>query len=133
MPKILLTPPSLPEINPHRVHDILFTPIRLNELETLIQNSVRKVLGETPKTELPDETDRWFNLEGFCNYHPDKPTKPTVYSWVHDGLIPCHKGSGSKRLRFLKSEIDLWLKSGKKKTLAELSVEADQYIQNKKR
>lgn len=81
--------------------------------------------------EQPIEVDRWFNLDELCNYHPDNPTKPTAYGWVRDGLIPCHKGA--KRLRFLKSEIDLWLKSGKRKTLAEWSVEADQYIKNKKR
>ena len=46
MTKKFLTPPSLPDINPHRVHDILFTPIRLNELEILIENSVSKALRE---------------------------------------------------------------------------------------
>ena len=64
------TPPSIPNITPPRVHDILFTPIRLNELETLIQNSVRKVLGETPKTITSAETDEWFSLPELCNYHP---------------------------------------------------------------
>lgn len=79
--------------------------------------------------EQPTETDQWFNLNELCEYHPDKPTKPTVYGWVHDGLIPVHKGS--KKLRFLKSEIDNWIKQGRKKTLAETALEADQYLKKR--
>jgi hypothetical protein len=66
----------------------------------------------------------------FCNYHPDKPTKPTVYGWVNIGAVPVHKGG--KRLRFLKSEIDDWLLKGKKKTLLETDKEADNYLKRKK-
>ena len=77
------------------------------------------------------ETDQWFDLKELCNYLPDKPTKPTVYSWVNNSSIPYHKGA--KKLRFLKSEIDNWLKQGRKKTLTELSDEADLYLKNVKR
>ena len=72
------------------------------------------------------ETDRWFDLNELCIYHPDKPSKPTVYGWVHSGLIPVHKGG--KKLRFLKSEIDSWIKQGRKKTLAETASEAEAYL-----
>jgi len=78
----------------------------------------------------PTDTDRWFDLTELCNYHPDKPTKATVYGWVNVRSIPVHKGG--KKLRFLKSEIDSWLMQGKKKTYAETSHEAAQYIKNKR-
>jgi len=77
-------------------------------------------------TELPNQTDRWFNLEEFGEYHPDKPTKATVYAWVSAGVVPVHKSG--KRLRFLKSEIDAWLQQGKRKTQSELQVEADSIL-----
>ena len=77
----------------------------------------------------PIETDRWFNLNELCNYHPDKPSKPTVYGWVNTGNVPVHKGG--KKLRFLKSEIDTWLRQGKKKTFAETASEADNYLKKK--
>lgn len=80
--------------------------------------------------EQPTETDRWFDLKELCLYHPDKPSKPTVYGWVNAGKIPVHKGG--KKLRFLKSEIDNWLKQGRKKTLAETAKEAEQYLKTKK-
>jgi excisionase family DNA binding protein len=79
--------------------------------------------------EQPTETDRWFDLTELCNYHPDKPSKPTVYGWVNAGIIPVHKGG--KKLRFLKSEIDSWLKQGRKKTLAETASEAEAYLKKK--
>lgn len=75
------------------------------------------------------EPDKWFNLSELCGYLPDRPTKATVYGWVHLKQIPHHKGA--KKLRFLKSEIDEWLKAGKRKTLSELSNEADQYLKKK--
>ena len=100
------------------------------QLNSLIQNAVRKAISETPKAEQSTETNSWFDLTELCNYLPDKPAKPTVYGWVQSGLIPCHKGA--KKLRFLKSEIDQWLSTGKQKTVVELAIEASQYIKSKK-
>lgn len=77
------------------------------------------------------ESDQWFDLSELCQYHPDKPSKPTVYGWVSTGLIPVHKGS--KKLRFLKSEIDHWLKHGRKQTLIDYANEADAYLSKKRK
>jgi len=91
-------------------------------------SEIKRLLLEK-SNEQPTETDRWFNLNELCNYHPDKPCKPTVYGWVHSGLIPVHKGG--KKLRFLKSEIDNWIKQGRKKTAQEIASEADTYLKKK--
>ncbi len=93
-------------------------------------SEIKRLLLEK-SNEQPTETDRWFDLNELCLYHPDKPTKPTVYGWVNAGKIPVHKGG--KKLRFLKSEIDAWLKQGRKKTFAETASEAENYISSKKR
>ncbi|AXE17219.1 DNA-binding protein [Runella rosea] len=77
----------------------------------------------------PEEPDRWFDLSELCAYLPEKATKPTVYGWVHSGIIPVHKRG--KKLYFLKSEIDLWLKEGRKKTYAETVAEANNYVKRK--
>ena len=92
-------------------------------------SEIKRLLLEK-SSEQPTETDRWFDLNELCIYHPDKPSKPTVYGWVHFGLIPVHKGG--KKLRFLKSEIDNWIKQGRKKTNAEIEAEAEVYLMNKK-
>jgi excisionase family DNA binding protein len=91
-------------------------------------SEIKRLLLEQSKESQP-ETDRWLDLNELCNYHPDKPSKPTVYGWVHAGTIPVHKGN--KKLRFLKSEIDTFLKQGRKKTLAETASEAENYLKNK--
>lgn len=74
-------------------------------------------------------TEHWFDLKELCDYHPDKPKPQTVYGWVFAGTIPVHKSG--KKLRFLKSEIDQWLKQGKKMTVAESSLKAEQYSKSK--
>ncbi len=76
-------------------------------------------------------SDHWLDLNELCEYHPDNPTKATVYSWVSSKSIPVHKSS--KRLRFLKSEIDSWLLQGRKKTFSEIAKEAETYIHSNKK
>lgn len=93
-------------------------------------SEIKRLLLET-RNEQPADNDRWFDLNEFCHYHPDKPSKPTVYGWVNAGIVPVHKGG--KKLRFLKSEIDNWLKQGRKKTIAETASDAEQYLNKKKR
>ncbi len=99
---------------------------------TLLSNEVSEIkrLLLERSNEQPTETDRWFDLNELCQYHPDKPSKPTVYGWVNAGTIPVHKGC--KKLRFLKSEIDNWLRQGRKKTLSETAIEAENYCKTKK-
>ena len=91
-------------------------------------SEIKRLLLEKSNQQ-PTETDRWFDLNELCNYLPDKPAKPTVYGWVHTGLIPVHKGG--KKLRFLKSEIDIFLRQGRKKTLTETATEAEVYLKKK--
>lgn len=109
-----LTLETLPKAFSHLVNEV-------GEIKRLLQ------LRSEPHI----ETDQWFDLAELCNYLPDKPAKATVYGWVHARLIPCHKGQ--KKLRFLKSEIDAWLKRGRKKTNAEAASEAEAYLQSKKK
>ena len=100
---------------------------------TLLTNEVSEIkrLLLEKSNEQPTETDRWFDLNELCIYHPDKPSKATCYGWVHAGTIPVHKGG--KKLRFLKSEIDIFLKQGRKKMLAETASEADAFLLTKKK
>jgi excisionase family DNA binding protein len=107
-------------------------------LETLpkafvkLKNEVSEIkrLLLAKSNEQPTKTDCWFDLNELCKYHPDKPSKPTVYGWVNVGTIPVHKSG--KKLRFLKSEIDNYLMQGRKKTLAEIASEAELYCKTKK-
>jgi len=53
---------------------------------------------------------------------------PTVYGLVQRAEVPvCKRG---KRLYFSKQEIMAWIMAGRKKTVSEIEVEADRYINN---
>jgi len=54
---------------------------------------------------------------------------PTIYGLVHDSKIPVSKKG--KRLYFSKVELTEWIKTGRKKTLSEISLEADKYLRKK--
>lgn len=110
----------------------VFSSNFLKGIEPIFKTWVRDVLQEKPQiTQLTKEPDIWFDVDGLCEYHPDKPKKATVYGWVHNRSVPCHRGK--KKLRFLKSEIDLWLKQGKMYTYAETAKEADEYLAKNRR
>ena len=60
------------------------------------------------KKKLAVEEDRWFSVQEVSDYLPEHPAVQTLYTWTSAKRIPYHKDG--KRLRFLKSEIDTWLK-----------------------
>lgn len=110
----------------------VFFNVPLSKLEPVFKRWIKEVNSELRLQTVDHSTlpDRWLDLTELCEYLPDKPTKPTVYGWVHEGRIPVYKGA--KKLRFLKDEIDNWMKQGRKKTVQEAAAEADQYLVKKK-
>lgn len=92
---------------------------KLNSLEQLILNQSQP------------ETDTWFDIMGLCNYHPEKPAKATVYTWVRERRIPYHKNG--KKLAFLKSEIDACIKKGRQKTFVEIQTDAETFLRTPKK
>lgn len=88
---------------------VTIVQITPEELQVLIEKSVKKVLTELKELKQEETSDSWMNLNELCEYMPDRPSKATVYGWVSLGKIPVHKGG--KKLRFLKSEIDNWMQS----------------------
>ncbi|PSR55966.1 hypothetical protein AHMF7605_21905 [Adhaeribacter arboris] len=107
------------------MHDILLTPIRLSELEMLIQNSVRKVLNEGNYPSLPpssESNDQPLTVQEAATF--TNLAVPTLYSLVSRKEIPFFKRSGSKRLYFLKSELRKWLLEERQKTVSEIMEDA---------
>jgi excisionase family DNA binding protein len=111
------------------MHNVVLSPIDPEKLISSISERVVTNILKALKSEQPNYPDHWFDLNELCEYIPDKPSKQTVYGWVHAGIIPYHKGG--KKLRFLKSEIDNWLKQGRRKTVNEIASEAETYLNKK--
>lgn len=104
-------------------------PTAINQLSLKLEK-IEKLLLEkhAPQTEQPDQ---WLSLNDLVKYDPAKRTKATWYSIVSRNEVPHHKNG--KNLVFLKSEIDEWLRSGKRKSNAEIEAEAEQYLSSKKK
>ena len=105
-------------------------PSAVNQLNERLVNIENLLLnGQDKKKEA--EQDQWLSLDEMIVYDPAKRTKPTWYSMVSRGDVPYHKNGN--RLIFLKSEIDEWLKSGKRKSNAEIEAEAEAYLSSQRR
>ncbi|MCB0739109.1 MAG: helix-turn-helix domain-containing protein [Bacteroidetes bacterium] len=78
-------------------------------------NELQRTVSETTKT---PEPDKWLTIDELVQYDPEKRAKQTFYGLVSRGLIPYHKRG--KRLTFLKSEIDQWLRSASRVSIADV-------------
>lgn len=85
-------------------------------IDKLIQLDM-KIDNLTSTSQLPP-AEQWMNLKELCEYLPSHPAEQTVYGWTSCHLIPFHKKG--KRIMFLKSEINLWLRESKMKSSYEL-------------
>jgi excisionase family DNA binding protein len=111
------------------MNDLLLTPIRLDELETLIENSVTKALTKNAMVNTVNQSDTKQLLTvkeaaKFLNL-----TVQTIYLMVSRGDIPVNKKN--RRLYFLKSELTEWIKQGRQLTNSEIENDAVNYLKPK--
>lgn len=98
--------------------------IEQSELSEIIENTVRRVISSTnpkpsakPKTETLS-IDDLVDLTGY--------KKNTLYRLVHDRKIPFRKPMhGGRKLVFLRSEIDEWMKGKKPETIDEFCTQME--------
>ena len=88
-------------------------------------SELKRLLIERQIKPTEDQQDVWLDLNELVAYDPEKRTKATWYSKISKGEVPYHKRG--KKIYFLKSEIDDWLKAGKRKTNAEIEAQAEAY------
>lgn len=106
---------------------MIIVQLESEQLDSLIQNAVRKVISETPKAEQSTETDELLTVQDTAKFL--SLSVPTVYTLISKGELPVMKRS--KRCYFSKVELINYLKQGRKKTLAETATEAEQYLKTK--
>lgn len=93
-------------------------PAVVFELKENIANL--NALLRSQSTQSPPPSDCWFSIQELSDYLPGKPAQTTIYGYVQHREIPFSRQG--RRLIFLKSEIDSWLKSRHVKTISELEV-----------
>ncbi len=107
---------------------VTITQITPPELEILIENSIRKILG-SQKHEHHLDSDHLLTIQeasAFLNL-----TVPTLYGYVHRAEIPVMKKS--KRLYFSKQQLMDWVKEGQKKTISEIHEQASDFVNIRKK
>jgi len=93
--------------------------IPVQQLEAILDAKIKLVLDAISQANSKSNSDEWFDLKGLIAYLPSHPQPQTIYHWIYKKLIPFHKTPGSKTLVFLRTEIDDWLKTGRRKTQSE--------------
>ena len=105
--------------------------VSVQQLEALLDAKVKLILESISQANIKSDSDEWFDLNGLIAYIPSHPKPQTIYDWVHKDIIPYHKSPETKMLSFLRSEIDAWLKSSRRKTQSEKSTLVINYLKNK--
>lgn len=109
------------------MNDILLTPIRLNELEVLIHNSVVRAMrtqATQPKEPAEEETKELLSIDEAADLLG--LSKPTIYSKCSRGELPYMKRS--KRLYFSRTELIEYIKAGRVKTNEERQDEVRNHL-----
>ncbi len=99
------------------MNDILFTPLRLNELEVLIEKSVERALSKMNLRAEPvvNQESKFGDIDWLRSQHPKHPAKATVYANIYNGKIPKYlifKPKGTKQVLFHKDLILKWINDG---------------------
>lgn len=113
------------------MHNLVLSPIDPEKLITDISERVtasilKAVQNNNPATEQPEQLLTIQEAAQFLNL-----TVPTMYSKVSKGELPVMKRS--KRLYFSRTELLEYLKSGRKKSNAEIEQEAEAYLSNNRK
>jgi excisionase family DNA binding protein len=109
--------------------DVLLSPIRLNELELLIESSVQRAVKYINVIPTQSQADQLLTIQQAAEFL--KLSVPTLYGLVSSSAIPVSKKT--KRLYFSKQDLLLWVKESRRKTVSEIEAEADSFLQTKKR
>lgn len=106
------------------MEDLMFTSLKKEELSTIIEHSIRKVLAENPPSKSENNPPDLLNIEEASSLL--NLAKATVYALSSSGRIPVFKKS--KRLYFSRDQLLDWVKTGRKKTIDEIEQEAQEYF-----
>lgn len=108
---------------------MIILQLNSEQLSDIIKNAVRNAIDETIPVSHPAETDQLLTIQQAAEML--SLSVPTIYGLVSKSQIPSMKKS--KRLYFSKEEITNWLKTGRKKSVADIEKETDAYLSKLKK
>jgi excisionase family DNA binding protein len=111
------------------MENLVFTQLTIPEVRQLFRQELETYFSTKTHNPTQQATDQLLTIAQVAEFL--SLSVPTVYGLVSRSVIPCMKKG--KRLYFSKDEISDWIKTGKKKTISELSAEADTYLLGQKK
>lgn len=106
---------------------MIFIQLSEEQLNQMMQSAVREGIAQAASINTSQSLlDVWLSIEELRDYLPGKPAITTLYGKVQRREIP-FKRMG-KRLVFLRSEIDHWLKGQHRRASTEISTSSEQYL-----
>ena len=105
---------------------------QLPKAVTTLTNEVselKRLIIENQEQKLADEPEKLLTVQEAAQFL--KLTVPTIYSKVSKGELPVMKRG--KRLYFSNTELMEYIKEGRKKSNAEIELEAEAYLSHKKK
>ena len=94
-----------------------------HEFREFIKGTIQEALFEQanpPSQSRAFQSHEYLSIEDACVYL--QLPKNTLYGYCHNNVIPFYKRG--KRSFFLRSDLDTWLASGRKKSVKEIETDA---------
>lgn len=114
------------------MENLVFTQLSIPEIRQLFRQELETFFGDKPAASTLPEQDELLTIQQAAELlNLSVPTVYTLVSKVDTTNIPVSKRG--KRLYFSKKDLTAWVKEGRKKTIADLSKEADIFLINRKR
>lgn len=111
------------------MNELLLTAIKKEDLSSLIETSIRKVLAENQSLHSNKESPpRFLNIDEASKFI--NLAKATVYTLSSSGKIPVIKKS--KRLYFKEDDLVQWLNKGRRKTNEEIKEDSEKYVNDRR-
>lgn len=88
--------------------EVLFSPIRLADIERLIEQSVKRAIKDLNPPEKPEPQEG--NID-FAAHVIQTMSKSKIYKLTSENAIP-HKKRGGRTLWFNRAELEQWLADG---------------------
>ncbi len=111
------------------MENLVFTQLSISEVRELFREELENFFAENSIGEKVAENDEIGGID--LAVELTGLAKATIYGLVSARKIP-HSKRG-KKLYFSRKELTEWIEGGKRKTQAEIEVEAENYEQNKTR
>ena len=110
------------------MQNLVFTQLSITEVRQLLREELESFFAEKQSNAKQIEVDEISGID--LAIELTGLAKPTIYGLVSERKIP-HSKQG-KRLYFSRQELTDWLRQGKRKTQAEIKLEAVEFVANRK-